>query len=62
MTVLSDIIDLILTSTVVKYHIELYMAGLKYLPLATNSPDSMISPPMVLFSWRVYGENENSTI
>ena len=43
MTVLSDIKILILTSFVVTYHIECAMEGLKYLPLATNSPESMTS-------------------
>ena len=30
------------------------MAGLKYIPFTTYALESMTSPSMVLFSWRVY--------
>ena len=46
-TVLSDIIVLIFLYLGVTYHIGCYMEGLKYLPLATNPPESMTCPPIV---------------
>ena len=41
MVVISDIIFLIFPSIGVKYHIECDMAVPRYLPLATNDPDSI---------------------
>ena len=58
-TVLSDINISIFPYLGVTHHIEYYMAGLKYLPFATNSLESTTCPPMVLFSWSVYGEYVN---
>ena len=54
-TVLSYMIDLILTSIGVIYHIECAMTVLKYLPLDPNSEESITYPSMVLFSLRLYG-------
>ena len=56
------IIALILTSVGVTYYLECIMSGLDYLPLATNSPDSMTWPSMILFYWRVYGEDKSLTM
>ena len=47
--VLSDITVLIFPSLGLIYHLECALEGLKYLPLATNLPDSMTFPPVVLF-------------
>ena len=49
MKVLSDMIVLVFSSIGVKLHLEYAMAILKYLPLATNPPDWIIFPSMVLF-------------
>ena len=62
MTFLSNINDSILPSIGVTYHIEYAMAGLKYFTLDTNPQVSMNWTSMVLFSLRVYGEDENSTM
>ena len=58
----SDIIISIFPYLVLTYLIECDIKVLKYLPLDTNWPDSMTCPSIVLFSWRVYGEDENSTM
>ena len=46
----------------ITWHFKLAITGLKYLLFATNSPEPITCPWMVIFYLRLYGEDVNSTI